>query len=92
MLPISLLFQSLVASWSVKKLYECTVGSLSFLHSFNLVLVILKYIEFIPLPKNCSKLKPAAARLDPLQARSGHMFDIPAMERRKKGRYTCSLG
>lgn len=68
MLPICLLFQSLVASWTVKKLYECTLGSLSFLHSLNLVLVILKYIEFIPLQKNCSKLKPPAARLDPLRA------------------------
>ena len=32
---------------TVDKQYEYTIGPLSFLHSFDLVLVIVKYMEFV---------------------------------------------
>lgn len=60
---------------TVNKLYECRSIILSFLHSFNLVVVILKYtiVLFYSNPR---------ARLDPLAHRillAGHMFDTPAL-------------
>lgn len=47
-LTVKLLFWWLLASWTQSR--SCmTVGLLSFLHIFHLVLVILKYIEYIEL-------------------------------------------